>query len=180
MSGSPRVVSSQVAGGYLRLRIWVGIAGERCDPPWWRSGFGTVAGQRFLRDRLFARTSNGATLTALSMAGARHHDRVLPGHGSFHLFRLPPEIETAIDALGRQGGIGTHFNATEGLSLEGIIEQLAASGTPPERSAVGPIRCGGIDLLSHFDGVSRIAGAYAEALRTQGVVVPYFAEAHAP
>ena len=66
MSGKRPTVFGEVAAGYLRLRLLVGNAGEQCETPWWHSGFGTRAGQRFLRDRLFARTFSGGMIHCLS------------------------------------------------------------------------------------------------------------------
>lgn len=106
----------------------------------------------------------------------RDRDGVYP---KSHLYRLSPEIESAIEALRRGDGMGTHIDVTVGQTLEEIVEQRAAIGIPPDHSAAGPIRCGGIGELARPEGVARMAGVYAEAFRAKHIAVPYFTEAAA-
>ena len=78
----------------LRTRLLVAALGERVQEPWWRTQFLTTTGLR-VGQRIFPRRFGAAALSTATAAACRDHD-VHTGRRSFHLFRLPGQIENQL------------------------------------------------------------------------------------
>lgn len=79
----------------IRLRIAVGLLGEKDQSNWWPSKFLSGNGRDFLR-HVFGDGTPIAQYNGVMAAGKRRHDDAVGmGERVFHLFRLPETIEQA-------------------------------------------------------------------------------------
>src|SRR5690606_20401440 len=82
--------------GLLRLRFAVGFLGEQAQYAWWPTAFYGPSSRLFL-EPVFSKTSRLAQYHGVLEAARRLHDDHL-NVGSYHLFRLPEEIEQDLHA----------------------------------------------------------------------------------
>src|SRR5882672_6241718 len=81
----------------LQLRLHVGFLGERAQCNWWPTAFYEASSRLFL-EPVFSKTSRLTQYHAVAEAARRLHDEHL-NVGSYHLFRLPEEIEQDLHSL---------------------------------------------------------------------------------
>src|SRR5437773_673134 len=81
----------------LQLRLLVGYLGEGAQYAWWPTAFYEHSSRLFL-EPAFSKTSRLAQYHGVLEAGRRLHDEYL-NVGSFHLFRLPEEVEQDLHAM---------------------------------------------------------------------------------
>jgi hypothetical protein len=75
----------------LKLRLTVGFLGERSQFAWWPTAYYEPSSRLFL-EPVFSKTSRLAQYHGVLEAARRLHDEHLSA-GSYHVFRLPEEIE---------------------------------------------------------------------------------------
>ena len=81
----------------LQARLLVGYLGERAQYDWWPTEFYETSSRLFL-EPVYSRTFNLAQYHGVLEAARLLHDEHL-SVGSFHLFRLPEEIEQDLHNL---------------------------------------------------------------------------------
>ena len=92
--------------------------------------------------------------------------------GSYHLFRLPEEVEQDLHSLAISG-IGEEFVSRGPPSKEEALQalkQLAATSAP---SSVGPKAIGSIKDLDSAKTLTAMAGAYLSAFSLNARTYPY-------
>lgn len=150
----------------LELRILVGFLGEQAQFAWWPTKFFEASSRLFL-EPVFAKTSVLAQYHGVLEAARRQHDEHL-NVGSYHLFRLPEEIEQDLHAS-LQSGAALPSPLTKESALASLA-QLAESNAP---AAIGPVSVGDIKNLRSPDVLAAIAGIYASAFDRDAKSYPY-------
>jgi hypothetical protein len=154
----------------LKARILVGFLGERAQFAWWTTSF---FGDYSLRSLEFVtpKTSLLAQYHGVLEAARKLHDEHL-NVGSYHLFRLPEEVEQDLHAM-MQGSVGKELS-TEVLqgkdAAMAALKGLAGAALP---TSVGPTAVGNIDQLSTADTLKSITGAYFSAFIKNARTYPY-------
>lgn len=144
----------------LRLRLLVGFLGERAQFAWWPTAFYEPSSRLFL-EPVFSRTSRLAQYHGVVEAARRLHDEHLSA-GSYHLFRLPEEIEQDLHAMA-QGSAGEEFAAQASQSKQAALDSLKGFSGTKKAVGVGPTAIGNIKDLDSADTLSAIAGTYLSA-----------------
>jgi hypothetical protein len=98
----------------VEMRLLVGFLGQRKNGNWWNCDFLDPIGIRFL-EATFPRTARKAALRSTCEAALRVHDQALGRIGTYHLFRLPAQLELVLE-----GGI-------ESIEWDSMGAALAAS-----------------------------------------------------
>ena len=157
----------------LRLRLSVGLLGERAANGWWPTSFLEASSRAFL-DPVFVRTGLLAQMHGVTEAARRVHDARLAA-GSFHLFRLPEEAEQDLYALvrdwSRSGGAHVPSDASDAMTM---LDEIAV-GTGVD--APGPKLMGDSGSLGSADAWRMVAGVYRDAFRKGFQSYPYFSRA---
>ena len=153
----------------LRMRLLVGFLGERAQFAWWQTAFCEASSRLFL-EPVFSKTSRLAQYHGVLEAARRLHDEHL-SVGSYHLFRLPEEVEQdlhsiVISSVGEEIGRGPR-SKEEALEA---LKQLAATSAP---SSVGPKAIGSIKDLDSAITLTAMAGAYLAAFSLNARTYPY-------
>ena len=155
----------------LRLRLTVAILGEKDHFAWWQSAFFTQGNQAFL-DPLFPRTRLLAQCNGVARAAALVHDERIGIGQTYHLFRLPEEMEQAIHrGLQDPALIATFPKVTTQEKLLTQLEQLASPG---QTNAVGPVRVGSRQSLTNLDKWKQVVALYLQAFEQNQQTFPYF------
>jgi len=96
VNNCPMAKNRQIAENLVLLRMAVGAAGEDKELAWWRSAFcGSMSGACLAP--IFPKTVSLAALTGVTAAACRVHDEHIGVGRVFHLFRLPEDLEQAVD-----------------------------------------------------------------------------------
>lgn len=154
----------------LQMRLLVGFLGERAQCAWWPTAFYEASSRLFL-EPVFSQTSRLAQYHGVLEAARRLHDEHL-SVGSYHLFRLPEEVEQDLHAT-VQSSVGEELASQASKSKEAALEalkQLAASGGTTN---VGPTAVGSIKDLDSTDTLKAIAAAYLSAFTQNAKTYPY-------
>lgn len=154
----------------LQMRMLVGFLGERAQCAWWPTAFYEASSRLFL-EPVFSKTTRLAQYQAVLEAARRLHDEHL-SLGSYHLFRLPEEIEQDLHAA-MQSSLGEALASQAPQSKEAALDalkRLAATGGAP---GVGPMAVGGIKDLDSIDTLKAIAAAYLSAFTQNTKTYPY-------
>ncbi len=154
----------------LQMRILVGFLGERAQCAWWPTAF-YEASSKFFLEPVFSKTSRLAQYHGVREAARRLHDEHL-SVGSYHLFRLPEEVEQDLHAT-VQSSVGEVLASQVPQSKEAALDALkrlaAAVSTPSE----GPTAVGSIKDLDSTDTLQAIAAAYLSAFTQNTKTYPY-------
>lgn len=155
----------------LQLRLAVGFLGERDQFAWWPTSFFAAASKPFL-DPVFVKSALQAQYHGVVEAARRVHDERL-SVGSFHLFRLPEEMEQDLFAAVKQEGSGA--NQVGPTDQDEALEALrsiagATNGSTPE----GPVLVGSIADIRKPEALAAVAGAYEKAFVAGTKAFPYF------
>lgn len=154
-----------------RIRLAVGFLGERDQLAWWPTSFFAAASKPFL-DPVFVKTAPQAQYHGVVEAARRVHDERL-SVGSFHLFRLPEEMEQDLFAVVKQEGAGTSSVAP--TSKDEALEELQSiAGETNGSSPEGPVLVGVISDIRKSESLAALAGAYAKAFAAGTQAFPYF------
>src|SRR5690606_5411401 len=137
---------------------------------WWPTAFYETSSRLFL-EPVFAKTSRLAQYHGVLEAARRLHDEHL-SVGSYHLFRLPEEVEQDLHAIVQSGAgeeLVSQVPPSKEVALD-ALKRLAATGCA---SSVGPVAVGGIKDLDSIDTLKAIAAAYLSAFTQNAKTYPY-------
>ena len=154
----------------LQMRLIVGFLGERAQCAWWPTAFYEASSRLFL-EPVFSKTSRLAQYHGVLEAARRLHDEHL-SVGSYHLFRLPEEIEQDLHAM-VQGGGGEELASQVAQSKEAAMDALKRLAATSGTSSVGPTAVGSIKDIDSTDTLKAIAAAYLSAFTQDAKTYPY-------
>lgn len=155
------------------MRLLVGYLGERSQFAWWPTMFYDSSSRLFL-EPVFSKTSKMAQYHGVLEAARRLHDEHL-SVGSYHLFRLPEEIEQDLHTLVQSED--SMLSEQAHRSKEVALEALQRLATPSTGSLnVGPTAIGNIKDIDSSDTLRAIADAYLTAFSHNAKTYPYLTE----
>lgn len=150
----------------LELRTLVGFLGEQAQFAWWPTKFFEASSRLFL-EPVFAKTSVLAQYHGVLEAARRQHDEHL-SVGTYHLFRLPEEIEQDLHiALHGGAALPSALNRESALAA---LTQMAAGNLS---AGVGPTAVGDIKNLRSPAVLAAMASAYSSAFARGAKSYPY-------
>ena len=153
----------------LEMRKAIGFLGERSQYGWWPTAFYEASSRSFL-EPVFTKTSVVAQYHGVVAAARRLHDEHL-SVGSYHLFRLPEEIEQDL-----YNSLRNRANDPKNMKYQGKDNALEfmnrVAGSAPKGSE-GPVAIGEINDVSSTRTISAIAGAYVWAFSRNTKTYPY-------
>jgi hypothetical protein len=154
----------------LQTRLLVGYLGEKAQFGWWPTSFFSEYSLRSL-EFVAPKTASLAQYHGVVEAARRLHDEHL-NVGSYHLFRLPEEVEQDLHAL-MQGSEGVEL--AKGLPQDKdaamtVLKGLAKGETP---AGDGPAAVGKIAQLAAPDTLCALAGSYFFAFSKNSKSYPY-------
>ena len=140
----------------LKVRLLVGYLGEANQFGWWKTSFYQPTSQVFL-DPIFPRTSHFAKYHGVAEAARLVHDESLNA-GSYHLFRLPEELEHDLHtALAGDTGKAVQAALPQGKDI--ALNALRASGAVPKSTVDGPVSLGEIEGVRSSKAIAQMAEA---------------------
>ncbi|AEI78635.1 hypothetical protein CNE_1c33310 [Cupriavidus necator N-1] len=154
----------------LQMRLVVGYLGERAQFAWWPTAFFGASSRLFL-EPVFAKTPTLAQYHGVLEAARRLHDEHL-NVGSYHLFRLPEEVEQDLHVI-VQGGFGEELASQAAQGKEATLDALRRLAATSTASGVGPTAVGCIKDLNSAATLQAIASAYLTAFSQSAKVYPY-------
>lgn len=152
------------------MRLLVGFLGERAQCAWWPTAFYEASSRLFL-DPVFCKTSRLAQYHGVLEAARRVHDEHL-SLGSYHLFRLPEEVEQDLHTS-IQSSLGDDLASQAPQSRETALEALKRMAASGGTASVGPTAIGSIKDLDSTDTLQAIAAAYRLAFTQDVKTYPY-------
>jgi hypothetical protein len=154
----------------LEMRSLVGFLGERPQFAWWPTSF---FGDYSLRSLEFVtpKTSLLAQYHGVVEAARKLHDEHL-NVGSYHLFRLPEEVEQDLHAM-MQSSVGTEIAKQRHQDKDAALAALKTLAGAIPSAAIGPTAVGNIDQLSAADTLKSIASIYVSAFTQNAQTYPY-------
>lgn len=153
----------------LQLRLLVGFLGERAQFGWWPTSFNDASSRLFL-EPVFAKSARLAQYHGVLEAARRLHDEHL-SVGSYHLFRMPEEIEQDLHALVlRPLEEELASKVPEKEEALGALQHLSANDV---NAREGPIGVGNIQAIDSPDVLKAIAGTYFWAFSRNVHAYPY-------
>lgn len=161
---------TQMLEQIINVRYLVGYLGEKSQNSWWQSSFYDTSSIRFL-EPVFSRTASLAQYHGAVEAARRFHDENL-SVGSFHIFRLPEEIEQDLHEM-------VQARLLELFDPDLIVDQAAALNALSKVSngtadgAVGPVLVGKIDELRTSALLDKVGAIYRMALSSDTQALPY-------
>ncbi|KAF0809633.1 hypothetical protein A167_01448 [Alcanivorax sp. S71-1-4] len=154
----------------LQMRMLVGFLGERAQCAWWPTAFYEASSRLFL-EPVFSKTSRLTQYHGVLEAARRLHDEHL-SVGSYHLFRLPEEVEQDLHAI-VQSSVGEELSSQSSQSKEAALEALKRLSAKNGTSGVGPAAVGNVNDLDSTDTLKAIAAAYLSAFTQNVKTYPY-------
>jgi hypothetical protein len=151
----------------LELRLIVGLLGEKAAHNWWPTAFFDSSSWAFL-EPAFPKTFRLAQYHGVVEAARRVHDNHL-NLGTYHLFRLPEEVEQDLHAM-MKGGNGQRSFPTDKETASQSLKALA--GKIP-KSHIGPVSIGTIADLQSNTLVATMASIYMSAFADGHKTYPY-------
>lgn len=161
----------------VRLRALVLALGETAVPAWWKTEFMNETGLRFL-ERLYPRTPIRAAVHAAGRAACEEYNKAVGRVGVYHLFRLPPSLETEIHSSpsSDDAELIRRFRSCLGRR-EDLMEMLSTlhDGRTSKNVVAGPKRIGTESDALRLDAFRMAASIYYEAFKRGKPAFPYFA-----
>ncbi|WP_431298454.1 BrxE family protein [Tabrizicola sp. BL-A-41-H6] len=154
----------------IELRYLVGFLGEKSQRAWWPTSFYEASSIRFL-EPVFSRSAPLAQYHGAVEAARRFHDENL-SVGSFHLFRLPEEIEQDLHEMVRAQPL-EHFDPSLIVDRATALNALSNVGHGTANETVGPVLVGKIDELRTSALLDKIGAIYQRALSSDTHALPY-------
>jgi hypothetical protein len=165
--------NSMLLNNIVRLRLAVGLLGEKAANGWWPTSFLESSSKSFL-DPVFGRTAKLAQFHGVTEAARRVHDARLAA-GSFHLFRLPEEAEQDLHALVLAGSrSGDATGPMDEAAAMALLDELAAGSGA---DSPGPRLVGQSTSLTLDVAWQQVAATYRDAFRNGFQSFPYFSRA---
>ena len=163
-------VDLSIVSHLLRMRLAVGYLGEKPQHAWWTTEFFGRSSLSFLAP-VFPRTEGLAQYHGVLEAGRLHHDERLDA-GSFHLFRLPEEVEQDIHDLLRVW-LADEERVWRPSSCQDATAVLRSRADGEQVAREGPVRIGVIGDLGTEHSVSKLSSHYLAAFSEDVQTVPY-------
>lgn len=154
----------------LQMRLLVGFLGERAQFSWWPTAFYEASSRLFL-EPVFSKTSRLAQYHGVLEAARRLHDEHL-SVGSYHLFRLPEEVEQDLHTI-LQSSVGEELASRAPQSKEAALDALKRLAATSTNSSMGPTAVGKIIDLDSPQVLKAIAGSYLTAFSQNDRTYPY-------
>ena len=154
----------------IRLRYLVGFLGEKSQCNWWSTSFYEASSIRFL-EPVFSRTAPLAQYHGAVEAARWFHDENL-SVGSFHIFRLPEEIEQDIHEM-VQAQLLELFDPSLIVDRASALNALSKVSNGTADEAVGPVLVGKIDELRASALLEKVGAIYRMALSSDTQALPY-------
>lgn len=162
-------MSEPYKGVLLKQRLLVGLLGERAQFGWWLTSFYEATSRSFL-DPVFPKTSRLAQYHGTLEAARKVHDEHL-SVGSYHLFRLPEELEQDLHSLMlSEVGLAMASTLLDSRSALDALAQIAGDG---RTLSEGPTVVGDIKEIDSPAVVKAIAGTYLSAFQQNTRSYPY-------
>ena len=166
-----RFRKKRIVEKYLSLRCLVAFLGEKNQFNWWSTTAMSKTGSKY-HAMLFPRTS-GLSALHQSLAGAReHHDRSVSLRKTYHLFRLPSELEESI-----YQSAAREIPVSQEMTRHVALTELEATASQNDLPGDGPVRIGGLNQVRLSKSLELIAGCYLRSFRTGQTSIPFFADA---
>lgn len=156
--------------GILKTRLLVGYLGERSQHSWWSTAFYEASSRLFL-EPVFTRTFRLAQYHGVLEAARRLHDEHL-SVGSYHLFRLPEEVEQDLHNLVQRPQT-EEFALQTMSSRDAALDNLKELAGTVSVNSIGPTSIGNIGDLDSPNTVEAIAAAYLSAFSQDAKTYPY-------
>lgn len=154
----------------LQMRLLVGYLGERAQFAWWPTAFYEASSRMFL-EPVFAKTFRLAQYHGVLEAARRLHDEHL-SVGSYHLFRMPEEVEQDLHAL-VQSEAGEELASQMPQGKDAALDALACLAATGGQACVGPTAMGSISAVESPETLKAIAAAYLSAFTQDNKAYPY-------
>lgn len=154
----------------LHIRLLVGFLGEHAQFAWWPTAFYESSSRLFL-EPVFSKTFRLAQYHGILEAARRLHDEHL-SVGSYHLFRLPEEVEQDLHAI-VQSSVGEKLIVQVLKSKEVALDSLRRLADIEIPVRMGPFAIGNIKDIGSVDSVKTIASAYLAAFSGGTKTYPY-------
>ncbi len=154
----------------LQMRLLVGFLGERAQFGWWPTAF-FEASSRFFLEPVFSKTSRLAQYHGVLEAARCLHDEHL-SVGSYHLFRLPEEVEQDLHAL-VQSNLGDELAGKLPQNKDAALDALKRLAPAGTKASEGPTAVGSIKDIDSPDALNAIAAAYLSAFSQNAKAYPY-------
>jgi hypothetical protein len=166
----PRI-SIKTIESLASLRLLVGRLGEKDNYGWWSTSMLSTLGVQY-HQILFPRTFSKSSALATFKAAKNHHDKEVGTLRSYHLFRLPSDIEKRIfESLEGVPELPGSGSQTECLNLLRTFTSESVENTP------GPVHLGDAKEISKPQSVNRVASFYFNAFVNGQNCIPYFTNA---
>lgn len=154
----------------IKLRLAVGLLGEKDHSNWWPSLWLTSNAMAFLSPVYGARTDAARYQGLVETARIVHDSRIGVGQ-AFHLFRLPEALERRLhDAVFRDDAT----NRASAISQQDDAEALLSDIAETVDASAGPIRVGSTADFETSSWLKVLAGHYLSAFRSSQQTFPYF------
>ena len=150
----------------------MGFLGEKKQRAWWDCSFLNSVGVRFLSET-FPRTARAAALRSTTEAARLSHDAAIGKLGTFHLFRLPTELEDRIEA--ELDSIDLSDQQFSLSSMEEALDRLKSFVKSPLSAPQGPVQVGVEKKILTANSIAELAAHYHSAFLNRFSCFPYFA-----
>ena len=154
----------------LQMRSLIGFLGERAQFCWWPTAFYEASSRLFL-EPVLAKTSRLAQYHGVLEAARRLHDEHL-SVGSYHLFRLPEELEQDLHAI-MQSSVGEELASQAPQSKQAALDALERLAAAGGALSVGPTSVGSIKDVGSSHTLKAIAASYLFAFTHNAKTYPY-------
>lgn len=161
---------SQLMRRIIEVRYLVGFLGEKSQRNWWPTSFYEASSIRFL-EPVFSRTVPLAQYHGAVEAARRFHDENL-SVGSFHIFRLPEEVEQDLHEI-VQAELLELFDPDLIVDQATALNALSKVGNGMANEAVGPVLVGKIEELRTSVLLDKVGAIYHVALSSNTQALPY-------
>ena len=154
----------------MKVRMLVSFLGERAQFGWWPTAFYDASSRIFL-EPIFSKTPQLAQYHGVVEAGRRLHDEHL-NVGTYHLFRLPEELEQDLHIIVQSGAEELSPSVLfpdKQAALDALVNQAGSL----KKDGVGPVAIGNVGDISNH--VQAIASVYAGAFSSNSQSFPYLA-----
>lgn len=154
----------------IELRYLVGFLGEKSQRNWWPTSFYETSSIRFL-EPVFSQTAPLAQYHGAVEAARRFHDENLSA-GSFHIFRLPEEIEQDLHEM-VQAQLFVLSDSGLVVDQATALNALSKASSATSDEAIGPVLAGRIDGLRERALLDKIGAIYQKAMSSDTQALPY-------
>lgn len=155
------------------LRVAIGFLGEQANPRWWTSSFCGSNGKAFLAP-VFPRTYVHAQYQGVVSAAALVHDDRIGVGNVFHLFRLPEDIEQALQSSGKDE---INMALTDVMrDVDSAKKFLRGHAGSVQKTSQGPVKVGHLSALRDTSVWKDVAAFYLNGFEQQRETFPFFSD----